>query len=534
MPVVVLVLREPDLGTASVIALTAFTLFFLAGADLLHLVALAVTAVPAVTVLFLRDYQMDRINAWLDPFGQARQPTAITPSRVSGPGAGRSRRRRARREPPGRRLFLPNASNDFIFAIIGEEFGLLGGLLVIGLFLVFGYLGIRTALGAPDTFGALLAGGITSWICFQAFINVAVVVGIIPVTGIPLPFVSAGGSSLIISFAAVGILLSVSRETVEKGSWNDAPADRGRGNGRAYLPGPRRRPVASRTTRRRLTALTWPGSGGHRGLEASVVPRAGIPLRLLWLRSLRSAGRDAHLVLDPLRLLLSIPQAIVLLVARRPAAVFTTGGYVAIPVLVASAVLRIPTVLWEGNAIPGRSVRLVARLATVLAVTHAETAATLDHPRAYVTGTPIRSHAGVDPDEARSMFGGRPGERILLVFGGSQAVRRINEAVLGALPGLVERVRVIHVTGEDGYSAALAAREALPSGLRDRYQPRPFLHDDMTAALAAADLAVGRAGASTLAEAAAFALPMAIVPYPHAAGHQRRNAELHATRAQPC
>ncbi len=269
--------------------------------------------------------------------------------------------------------------------------------------------------------------------------------------------------------------------------------------------------------------------GGHRGLEASVVPRAGISLRLLWLRSLRSAGRDAHLVLDPLRLLLSIPQAIVLLIARRPAAVFTTGGYVAIPVLVASAVLRIPTVLWEGNAIPGRSVRLVARLATVLAVTHAETAATLDHPRAYVTGTPIRSHAGVDPDEARSMFGGRPGERILLVFGGSQAVRRINEAVLGALPGLVERVRVIHVTGEDGYSAALAAREALPSGLRDRYQPRPFLHDDMTAALAAADLAVGRAGASTLAEAAAFALPMAIVPYPHAAGHQRRNAELHAT-----
>jgi UDP-N-acetylglucosamine--N-acetylmuramyl-(pentapeptide) pyrophosphoryl-undecaprenol N-acetylglucosamine transferase len=233
-------------------------------------------------------------------------------------------------------------------------------------------------------------------------------------------------------------------------------------------------------------------------------------------------------VLDPIRLGLSIPQALVLLVARRPAAIFTTGGYVAIPTLIAATLLRIPSVLWEGNVVPGRSVRFVARLATVLAVSHAETAVALGRPSAYVTGTPIRSLAGVDPDAARARFGGRPGERILLVFGGSQAVRRINAAVLEALPRLVERVRVVHVTGDDGYATALAAREKLPAELRDRYRPAPFLHEDMTAALAAADLAVGRAGASTLAEAAAFALPMAIVPYPHAAGHQRRNAEIQA------
>ncbi len=233
-------------------------------------------------------------------------------------------------------------------------------------------------------------------------------------------------------------------------------------------------------------------------------------------------------MLDPIRLGCSIPQALVLLVARRPAAIFTTGGYVAIPTLIAATLLRIPSVLWEGNVVPGRSVRFVARLATVLAVSHAETATALGRPGAYVTGTPIRSLAGVDPDAARARFGGRPGERILLVFGGSQAVRRINAAVLEALPRLVERVRVVHVTGDDGYAAALAARETLPAELRDRYRPAPFLHEDMTAALAAADLAVGRAGASTLAEAAAFALPMAIVPYPHAAGHQRRNAEIQA------
>ncbi|MEW6224044.1 MAG: putative peptidoglycan glycosyltransferase FtsW [Chloroflexota bacterium] len=249
-PVVALVLLEPDLGTASVLAFTAFTMFFLAGANLVHLAGLAAAAVPAVALLFLRGYQVDRIAAWLDPwkdasdlgFHSVQGYYALALGGVFGAGLGESRLAGG--------LFLPNASNDFIFAIIGEEFGLIGAGLVILLFLAFGYLGIRTSLGAPDTFGALLAGGITSWICIQAFVNIAVVVGLIPVTGIPMPFVSAGGSSLIISFAAVGILLSVSRETVEKGTWNDAPADRGRGNGRAYLPGPRRRPVAPRTTRR--------------------------------------------------------------------------------------------------------------------------------------------------------------------------------------------------------------------------------------------------------------------------------------------
>jgi len=213
-----------------------------------------------------------------------------------------------------------------------------------------------------------------------------------------------------------------------------------------------------------------------------------------------------------------------MMAVQRPAAIFTTGGYVAIPVLLAAAVLRIPSVLWEGNVVPGRSVRLVARLATVVAVTHEAAGTVLAQPDTYVTGTPIRSLEGIDPDDAAALFGGRPGERIMLVFGGSQAVRRINDAVIAALPRLVERVRVIHVTGDDGYAAALAARGDLPADLRDRYRPHAFLHEDMTAALAAADLAVGRAGASTLAEAAAFALPTAIVPYPHASGHQRRNA----------
>ena len=119
-----------------------------------------------------------------------------------------------------------------------------------------------------------------------------------------------------------------------------------------------------------------------------------------------------------------------------------------------------------------------------------------------------------------------PAERVLLVFGGSQAVRRFNAAVSDALPRLVERVTVLHVAGEDGYAAALAEREALPEAVRGRYRPYPFLRDEMLSALAAADMVVGRAGSSTLAEVTALGLPMIVVPYPHAGGHQRANAKV--------
>jgi UDP-N-acetylglucosamine--N-acetylmuramyl-(pentapeptide) pyrophosphoryl-undecaprenol N-acetylglucosamine transferase len=271
--------------------------------------------------------------------------------------------------------------------------------------------------------------------------------------------------------------------------------------------------------------LTW--LGGHRGLEAGIVRAAGIPFRHLALRSLRTVDRDAHLVMDPIRLGLSVPQAAAILVRERPAAIMTTGGYVAIPVLLAAAGMRIPVVLWEGNVIPGRSVRATVRLASVLAVSFAQTCQAL-HSGApcYVTGTPIRDLREVGRAAARARFDVPAKARLMLIFGGSQAVRRFNAAVAEALPRLVDRVHVIHVTGDDGYAASLAGREALPATVRDRYRPYPFLRDEMVAALAAADLVVGRAGSSTLAEVTALGLPMVVVPYPHAAGHQRANARV--------
>jgi UDP-N-acetylglucosamine--N-acetylmuramyl-(pentapeptide) pyrophosphoryl-undecaprenol N-acetylglucosamine transferase len=237
---------------------------------------------------------------------------------------------------------------------------------------------------------------------------------------------------------------------------------------------------------------------------------------------------SAHAVLDPMRLALSVPQAAAFLVAERPAAILTTGGYVSVPVLMAAAPMRIPVVLWEGNAVPGRAVRATARLADALAVSYEAAGRALAGARVptYLTGTPIRDVGAIDRTAARTRLGLPPDAPTILIFGGSQAVRRFNAAVAGALPRLVERVHVLHVSGDAGYAAALAGREQLPAELRSRYRPYPFLRDDMLAALVATDLVVGRAGSSTVAEVTALGIPAVIVPYPHAAGHQGANAAI--------
>jgi cell division protein FtsW len=242
VPVVFLVFREPDLGTTMVIAATAFTMFFVAGARLWQFVAIGGLGLATALLIGLRGYQLERIRTFLDPwkdplgagFHTIQGLLALGLGGIAGSGLGESKLAGG--------LYLPNAWNDFIFAIIGEEFGLLGAGLVIGLFLLLAWAGIRTALHAPDTFAALLAAGITAWLCVQAFVNIAVVVALLPVTGITLPFISAGGSSLVVSFAAAGVLLSVSRETLEPGTkGTDAPVDRGRRDRGPHLPRPGRR-----------------------------------------------------------------------------------------------------------------------------------------------------------------------------------------------------------------------------------------------------------------------------------------------------
>jgi cell division protein FtsW len=246
-PPLALVVVEPDLGTSGVLALSALTMFVVAGGSLLQLAALAPLGVAALAFVIMgSQYQLARVKAFLDPWADPQgigfhTVQGLLAMGMGGPfgiGLGEGRQ-------PGA-LHLPAAQNDFVFALVAQELGFIGGIAVIACYLVFAYRGIRIALSAPDTFGALLAVGITGWLTFQAFINIGVVVVLLPITGITLPFVSAGGSSLLVSFAAVGILLSISRETLPRGTWNDADPDRRRWHRRPRLPGAGRRAQPAR------------------------------------------------------------------------------------------------------------------------------------------------------------------------------------------------------------------------------------------------------------------------------------------------
>jgi cell division protein FtsW len=187
-------------------------LVFVAGTPLVPMGKLALAGAGAAFLAArLEPYRWARMNSFRDPFADAgdtgyqlaQSLVGLGSGGLTGLGLGASRAKWG---------FLPNAHTDFIFAIIGEELGLLGALLVVGLFVTFTVLGIRIALRAPDRFGMLTAAGVTAWVAGQAFLNLGVVVGLLPVTGVPLPFVSFGGSSLLVTMAATGILLNIGKQ----------------------------------------------------------------------------------------------------------------------------------------------------------------------------------------------------------------------------------------------------------------------------------------------------------------------------------
>jgi cell division protein FtsW len=208
----VLVILQPDLGTAIVIASTSVCLFFVAGADVRQLAVGLVGSVGALVLVVLgAGYRSQRIAAFLDPsrdplgvgWNITQAQIALGSGGVLGLGLGASRQKF---------YYLPNAPTDAIFAVVGEELGLLGTLGVLFLFGFLAFRGFRIARRAPDSYGALLATGITCGLVIQALINVGVITATIPFTGIPLPFVSYGGSSLMVSLLAIGIMLNVSRQ----------------------------------------------------------------------------------------------------------------------------------------------------------------------------------------------------------------------------------------------------------------------------------------------------------------------------------
>jgi cell division protein FtsW len=249
-PGFLLIALEPDLGTAGVYVAAALAIFFMAGANLFYLSAIGASVIGAAYLMVTRTpYQLQRIEGFLDPFrdplhtgyNAVQALLALGLGGITGAGLGASRQKY---------LYLPAPSTDFIFAIIGEEWGLIGTVTVLLLFVVIAYQGYRIAIHAPDTFSGLLAAGITTWLVAQACINMMVVTALLPVTGIPLPFISYGGSALIINLVAVGILLSISRETTQTGSLLDAVYGVGRRNRRAHLPRAGRRTGTARRAAR--------------------------------------------------------------------------------------------------------------------------------------------------------------------------------------------------------------------------------------------------------------------------------------------
>ena len=207
-----LIMLQPDLGTTIVLGSITFAVLFVSGVPLLRLVGVGAVGTAGALVLALgKAYRRNRILSFLDPskdplntgFQLNQSFMGIASGGWTGLGLGESRAKWG---------FLPNAHTDFIFAIICEELGLIGALAVVALFLGFAVFGTRAALMAPDRFGTLVAAGVTAWILTQAFVNVGGVVGLLPITGLTLPFISFGGTSLLITMAATGVLVNIARQ----------------------------------------------------------------------------------------------------------------------------------------------------------------------------------------------------------------------------------------------------------------------------------------------------------------------------------
>jgi cell division protein FtsW len=210
-----LIVLQPDLGTSVDIVLIATAILFVGGLSWRWLVLGTALALPALYLLITHvSYRQARLMAFLNPgsdpqgsgFQLLQSLIAVGSGGFTGVGLMESKQKL---------FYLPEAHTDFIYAVICEELGFLGAMFVIGLFAVYGWRGLRAAFSAPDGFGRLLALGITAMVLSQALINFAVVLGMVPTKGIPLPFVSYGGSSLLVMLLATGVLLNISQQATE-------------------------------------------------------------------------------------------------------------------------------------------------------------------------------------------------------------------------------------------------------------------------------------------------------------------------------
>ncbi len=254
--------------------------------------------------------------------------------------------------------------------------------------------------------------------------------------------------------------------------------------------------------------------------------KAGLPFHRLPLASLRDPDSRVAFLTNTLAIPIAFAGALAQVARFRPSVCLTSGGAIAYPAIFAARALRVPVYLWEGNVIPGRANKALARWAARIGATFPGTERHLPAAKTVLAGNPVRrSLLRWTRDAGRLRLGIPREETVLLVTGGSQGSERVNDALSGALASLLRTAIVVHHTGPAHLARLEAKKSTLPEDLRDRYRPYGFLNEDMGAALASADLVVGRAGSSSIAEPLAFGVPLVLIPFGASmSGHQAANA----------
>ena len=470
----VLILAQPDMGTAMVLGFIALALLFVSGVRLGPVMKVMAALVGlALIVAVASPYRRARLLSFMDPSAHSSGSGYQVMQSLIGLGSGHfvgsglGGGQAAVGLPPERahRLHLLGHRRA------ARDRRRPAGAVPPGSFM---WLGIRAAVQSPDRFGALLSLGLVAWVGAETLINVGAVVGVLPVTGIPLPFISFGGSSLVITMVAAGILINVARQG-EAGNTLRV---------RRVGPPARRRGPGS-VSARRGAVIAGGGTGGHivpslqiaralvdrghaadsielygsrRGQEATMWPTLEFPHTLLPGRGLRRSLRPSAWWANAgavLGLAWACLRAVGSFLRRRPRVVVIVGGYASFPAGLAAVVTRVPLVSMTTDAVPGAVNDLLGRFAAANAVAFAGT----DLPRAHVTGTPVRPElATLDRDAegravSREALGLPPDRQTVACAGGSLGARRVNRAVadLAAMWAACGDRSLYHVTGRRDY-----------------------------------------------------------------------------------
>ena len=491
----------------------------------------------AAYLVFGEAYRRTRFfDSWLDPWADPKKSgyqliqglIAIGSGGWLGTGLGTSR---------AKWDFLPNAHSDFIFAVIGEELGLLGTLVVLIGFGVLLWAGIRIAIHAPGTFERLLAAGIVSWIGLQTVINLGAVTGLLPITGVPLPLVSFGGSALVVTLAGIGVLAGIARGSAAgKGARGRAGAAAGKalavrvvvaGGGTAGHVFPA---LAMADALRARHGAEVEFLGASDGQEARLVPAAGYPFTPMHVTSAqtRVSARSVH----ALRLARAAARRVRPQVARADVVV-GIGGFASAPGAMAARRTRRPLVLVEQNSVPGAVNRIAARWARGRGRDvrgnreprcRLERASNGPATRSAPRSSRCRPIVHRSWRRRAAEFGLDAERRTVVVLGGSQGAQHLDEVVASAVGLLRDRddlqLLVSHRSRPRGGARGGGAGRGRPCSCA-----RAVSSSGWTWPSRSRTSRWSRAGAGHIAELTVCGVPMILVPYPHATeNHQEANA----------